>query len=473
MHLPGSGRLVPRMNTSLFRLLDLLNLLRVPSPTPVLIILSIRDTDSFRKTLFRPKLHKPCKPREIGPGFGSPSPFPLRRGTESQPSNLPQPSEHVSHDEGMKDEGGETCEQEGELSLDQKQPIAKITEAKKSRKTKANAEDKQETQAPIKKAKETPNDIIKSTATASDQVGKAQTCAHQAADNKEKADDGGKKNAAKDNAAKAKAAKSKAAKSKPGKAVAKEVEPVPAAESSEQGAAKKSQPASKKDAKLDIWWSDEMGKALLRVSGQGENKIEMSKDLVVGEDGLVYAIFDGFEKWRVPHLVSEDLEKFNAGQALPKSNVARPAKTPAAKRKAVKDKPVKDFELKDIVRCRYATQGEKNPPIIKVELRQDRFDTTSKWAQKFQIVIKDRITPTFAMNVATTFAEAYVYMNLNQGMLNFRECRNALIEYTADGFDWNKERLNWKVIDALCWRKIFPPASSDDLCMGYSFGFWG
>ena len=165
----------------------------------------------------------------------------------------------------MKDEGGETCKQEGELSLDQKEPIAKITEAKKSRKTKANAEDKQETQAPIKKAKETPNDIIKSTATASDQVGKAQTCAHQAADNKEKADDGGKKNAAKDNAAKAKAAKSKAAKSKPGKAVAKEREPVPAAESSEKGA------ASKKDAKLDVWWSDEMGKALLRVSGQGES----------------------------------------------------------------------------------------------------------------------------------------------------------------------------------------------------------
>ena len=406
-----------------------------------------------------------------GPGFGSPSPFPLRRGAASQPSNLPQPSEHSSHDKGMKDEGVETCKQQGELSVDQKEPIAKISEAKKSRKKKANAEDKQDTQAPIKKAKETPNDTketpndtIKSTATASDQVDKAQ----------EKADDGGKKKAAKDNAAKAKAAKSKAAKSKPGKAVAEEAnKPVPAAESAEEGAAEKAQPASKKDAKVDIWWSDELGKALLQVSGQGQNKLEMSKELVAGEDGLVYAIFDGFDKWRVPHLVSEDLEKFNAGQALPKSTVAKPEKTPAAKRKTAKDKPVKDFELKDIVRCRYATQGEKNPPIIKVELRQDRFDTTSKWAQKFQIVIKDHITATYAMNVATTFAEAYVYMNLNQGMLNFRECRNALIEYTADGFDWNKERLNWKVIDALCWRKIFPPVSSDDFCVGYSYSFWG
>ena len=381
-----------------------------------------------------------------GPGFGSPSPFPLRRGSSSQPSSLPQV--HAGHtadgSENVGDKGKEIVEeakQKGEPSVDKQE--AQKDQPKKRRKTSTKTGDKEKPEQAEDTAKEGQPAIP---------AADMEKPASQAADKMKIKGDG--------QAGQLKAAKARAAKSKPGKEDAKKQEP---AQATKKDVADKKQPP-----KIDIWWDDEQGKAFLRVSGKSENKLEMSKELVGGEDGFVYAIFEGFEKWRVPHLLPDDLDKFKAGQPLPKgSAAAKPAKTPAAKRKPAKDKPVQDFELKDIVRCRYATQGEKNPPIIKVELRQDRFDTSSKWAQKFQIVIKDNITATYAMNVATTFAEAYVYMNLNQGMLNFKECRNALIEYTADGFDWNKQRLNWKVIDALCWRKIFPPACLGNFCSAW------
>ena len=231
--------------------------------------------------------------------------------------------------------------------------------------------------------------------------------------------------------------------------------------------AKQEPPAAGDGRKIDIWWSDEIGKALLRVTGGGVNIVEMSTSLVAGEDGFVYALFNGYDRWRVPHLVKDDLEKFQAA-AVPLPRAQAPEKPPAKKaRKKGADKPVEDYELQNIIRCRYATQGEKNPPIVKVELREDRFDTSSKWRQRFQIVIRDHITAVYAMNVAKTFSQCYVHMNCNQNMLDYKECRNALLEYKEDGklFDWEKKPLDWKRVNSMML-KAYPPA-----CLGSGWVF--
>ncbi|CAE7878793.1 unnamed protein product, partial [Symbiodinium necroappetens] len=51
-----------------------------------------------------------------------------------------------------------------------------------------------------------------------------------------------------------------------------------------------------------------------------------------------------------------------------------------------KMKPVADMDL-GVVRVRYTTQGTKSP-IVKLEVREDRFRPTSAWVQRLQVVIR-------------------------------------------------------------------------------------
>ena len=147
-------------------------------------------------------------------------------------------------------------------------------------------------------------------------------------------------------------------------------------------------------------------------------------------------------------MIPGDLKRFEKGADLPKTGepgTVQP-KTPKTKAKPKVQKPVSDYELPTI-RCKYASQG-KNAPIIKIECKEDRFDLNSRWRQKTQITIKDDITPEIAANVARTFADCYQHMSLNPRLLDFKECRTALLAYNEH--DWSKKPLSWEFISELC-----------------------
>ena len=204
----------------------------------------------------------------------------------------------------------------------------------------------------------------------------------------------------------------------------------------------------------DVWWSDELQRGCRNL----KTGILVSGECYNFADNVYVKFEDGFE-WRVPHLVPYDLvKKEKGGVPLPSINAlrnppeqAKPKRVPKAKNKI--DKPVPDYDL-DIIKCRYTTQG-KHPPLVKVEVREDRNDATSKWRQKMQIIIKDEVTPKVAMNVAKTFADCFLHMNLVPDHINYKECRDALLKYNLH--DWTKGPMKWTVVAKLCL-KPFPPA---------------
>ena len=222
----------------------------------------------------------------------------------------------------------------------------------------------------------------------------------------------------------------------------------------EQGQPKENDASSKHLAASrpmgDIWWSNEMNRA----ARQTKEGIKMSGEAYIHQNSVfVKFIEDGFE-WEVPHLVPADL-----GRAMAPDSLAGP-KVKAAKKRVQQEKPVPDFLL-DVVRARYATQGPKHPPIIKVEVREDRNNLSSKWRQKFQVVVKaseEYWTPTAAMNLAITFCNCYKHMLLNPSVLDFKECRDALMHYSAK-HDWREAPLDWSFVADLCLKpfpKMFP-----------------
>ena len=193
----------------------------------------------------------------------------------------------------------------------------------------------------------------------------------------------------------------------------------------------------------DIWWDNVYSKAMIKTVDGG---VELSGEPFVQTDQVFVTFFKGNKNqelsWRVPHLIPTDLEK----GAFPLSNPDPPNKPKAkAKPKNKADKPVPNYDLPTI-RYKYCLQG-KNPPIIKIECREDRFDMNSKWKQKLQIVIKDSVTLNMASNVSRTFCDAYHNMTLNPRLLDFRECRQALLEHDHD---WEKGPLNWEIIARAC-----------------------
>ena len=97
--------------------------------------------------------------------------------------------------------------------------------------------------------------------------------------------------------------------------------------------------------------------------------------------------------------------------------------------------------------------------MIKIEAREDRHDLQSKWVQKLQVVIKANLTVQKAMNIAKSFADSYVYMNLNPGQLNFRGCRESLL---AHKHDWETSALDWQTINKLGLKHF--PKSQLELC---------
>ena len=197
----------------------------------------------------------------------------------------------------------------------------------------------------------------------------------------------------------------------------------------------------------DIWWSNMMGKACR----QQEDGVDFSGPPFL-QDGEVVVKFDDETCWKVPHMVPQDLEHSGLPPDVPKPQPPVPKKK--AKAKAQTTKPVQDFEL-PTVRCKYCLQG-KQSPIVKVECRVDRNDLTSKFKQRMQIVVKEGVTARAAMHVATTFAECYHHMLLNQDVINFRECRDALFGMADKGHDWDKEKLDWRWVADLTL-KGFPP----------------
>ena len=197
----------------------------------------------------------------------------------------------------------------------------------------------------------------------------------------------------------------------------------------------------------EIWWDNLYNKAKLKTPDGG---VELSTPPFIEKD-VVMVVFTGGKDdiyWTVPHLIPDDLRQLAKGGSLPKAGEPsqNPPKKPKAQPKKKIDKPVPDYEHPSI-RAKYSSQG-KNPPIIKIECREDRFDLESRRRQKLQITIKDEITPQIAGNVARTFVDAYEFMTLNPRLLNFKECRDALLGYTEH--DWSKAPLKWEVIADLC-----------------------
>ncbi|CAE7212823.1 unnamed protein product [Symbiodinium sp. CCMP2592] len=128
-----------------------------------------------------------------------------------------------------------------------------------------------------------------------------------------------------------------------------------------------------------------------------------------------------------------------------------------------KTKPIQDMDL-GVVRVRYTTQGSKNP-IVKLEVREDRFRPTSPWVQRLQVVIRNDggFTVQQGFNVLKTFALCYFQMNLNPGEINFKLCKSSLLEHALEiGHDWAMH-LSWKYINKLKL-KGFPeaPLAPDD-----------
>ena len=167
------------------------------------------------------------------------------------------------------------------------------------------------------------------------------------------------------------------------------------------------------------------------------------------KDGSVVVVFEDGTEW-TPPLIPADLEKFGAAPSLPK-------RTKAKAKASTGNKPVNDYIL-ETIRAKFATQG-KSAPIIKVEARADRNDLSSGWRQRFQIVVRGDMTAVVAMNICATFCDCYHFMNLNQGELNFRECRDLLIEMGKNGtHDFTKGKMDWEKVSTDC-KKAFPPPS--------------
>ena len=199
----------------------------------------------------------------------------------------------------------------------------------------------------------------------------------------------------------------------------------------------------------DIWWSNFMGQAVRQISKDDRE----NSGPPFRKDDMVYVQFasDG-TLWRVPHLIPVDL----AGDALPPEpgQQQQPNPKKAAKAKAApKPRPVEDFEL-PTVRAKFSFQG-KNDPIVKVEAREDRNDARSRWKQKFQIVIRGSMCATSAMNICQTFCQLYQGLNLNPSVLDFKECRDALIGMKDAGHNWAEKPMDWKHVASLCL-KGFP-----------------
>ena len=201
----------------------------------------------------------------------------------------------------------------------------------------------------------------------------------------------------------------------------------------------------------DTWWSNFMGRACRKIEGDTH---ETSGPPFLHNDQVMVQ-FEDQTIWRVPHLIPSDLDRMN-GDGLPsvpsQQEQPKPKKAPKAKAKA-KERPVKDFEQKT-VRAKFSFQG-KNDPIVKVEAREDRNDCGSRWKQKFQIVVRGEMCANSAMNVATTFCQLYQGMNLNPSVLDFKECRDALIGMKGR-HDWTQGPMDWQHVAALCL-KGFPP----------------
>ena len=207
-----------------------------------------------------------------------------------------------------------------------------------------------------------------------------------------------------------------------------------------------------KKAAGDIKWNPELGKACW----QKKEGVIISSTPFVDKDDEVKVSFGGL-LWSVPHLVPSDLDP-----SMPPKNL--PQKQPKAKAdpKAKQLKPVDDY-VYPIIRCKYCTQGSKNP-LIKIEVRQDRHNLQSKWVQKLQLVVKADLSAQKAMHIAKSFADSYVYMNLNPGQLNFRGCRESLL---AHEHDWETSSLDWQTINKLGLKHF--PKSQLELCLVYAF----
>ncbi|CAE7578145.1 unnamed protein product [Symbiodinium sp. CCMP2592] len=199
----------------------------------------------------------------------------------------------------------------------------------------------------------------------------------------------------------------------------------------------KAQPEQDKRQPGDIWWDYEMQRACL----ESQTGPVFSSKPFVKEDEVFAQFPDGL-MWSVPHLVPADLE---SGLGLPAPTVPeQKPKATASKRKPKADKPIEDY-VYSIIRCKYCTQGSKNP-LIKVEAREDRHDATSRWVQKLQLVIRTGLSVRKAMHIAMTFADCYVYMNLNPAEINYRGCRDDLLGHDHD---WEASALDWQTVNSL------------------------
>ena len=210
-------------------------------------------------------------------------------------------------------------------------------------------------------------------------------------------------------------------------------------------------PKFQDDSVTDVWWSDEMARAVMKFKhSKGKEMVETSQRLEAVE-GHVEAVFDGGFRWRVPHLLPSDLESSGKFPKLGGSHEQPKAKG-KAKAKPSQPKPVADYILKSI-RAKYSSQGS-NSPIIKIEVNEDRWEASGRWQQKCQIVLKGQITPTYGMNVARCFCDCFMNMRLVPDRIDYKKCRNALMEYEHD---WHSSPLSRKVVNQICLEG-FPPA---------------
>ena len=116
--------------------------------------------------------------------------------------------------------------------------------------------------------------------------------------------------------------------------------------------------------------------------------------------------------------------------------------------------------------CSTRPRGSKSP-IVKLELREDRFRPTSSWVQRLQVVIRDDggLSMQQGFNVLKTFALCYFEMNLNPGEINFEQRKASLLEHALEtNHDWSTH-LSWKDVNKLKL-KGFPEA-----CLGLNSAY--
>ena len=210
----------------------------------------------------------------------------------------------------------------------------------------------------------------------------------------------------------------------------------------ETGDNKQPKPKETGDQKqADVTWSNLHEKAVC----DGEIS---SEPFVKGDE--VYVSFESGLEWRVPHLVPDDLK--GEQKALPMVGQTKQKPKPKAS-----PKPVPDFDL-GCCRIKYASQGQKTP-ILKFEVRADRTGPCSIFKQKMQVVLKPGgFTAEQGMNFLKTVAFAYDGMNLCPDAVDFKVCKQSLLDYgSKNGVDWSKH-LSWQFVNRL---KLpgFPEAS--------------